>query len=82
MILVDVYVPSLDDTYDFMLDENTEIDKILLEITEMINKKVSSKTEKASEEFLLYWLDNKCVLDRKRTLQNSGVIDGCKLMLI
>lgn len=82
MILVDVYVPSLDDTYDFMLDENTEIDKILLEITEMINKKVSSKTEKAPEEFLLYWLDNKCVLDRKRTLQNSGVIDGCKLMLI
>lgn len=82
MILVDVYVPSLDDTYDFMLDENTEIDKIVLEITEMINKKVSSKTDKVAEEFLLYWLDNKCVLDKKRTLQNSGIIDGCKLMLI
>lgn len=82
MILVDVYVPSLDDTYDFMLDENTEIDKVVLEISEMISKKVNSKTEKSASEFLLYWLDNKCILDRKRTLNNSGVIDGCKLMLI
>lgn len=82
MILVDVYVPSLDDTYDFMLDENTEIDKVILEISEMIGKKVNSKTEKSASDFLLYWLDNKCILDRKRTLNNSGVIDGCKLMLI
>lgn len=82
MILVDVYVPSVDDTFDFMLDENTEIDKIVLELSEMINKKLNSKKEKRAEDFLLYWLDNKCVLDKKRTLQNSGVIDGCKLMLI
>lgn len=82
MILVDVYVPSLDNTYDFMLDENTEIDKVILEITEMINKKINSKSQNKLNEFLLYWLDNKCVLDTKRTLQNSGVIDGCKLMLL
>lgn len=82
MILVDVYVPSLDDTFDFMLDENTEIDKVILEISEMIKKKVNSKSEIIAREFMLCWLDNKCVLDRKRTLQNSGVIDGCKLMLI
>lgn len=82
MILVDVYVPSLDDTFDFMLDENTEIDKVILEISEMINKKVNSKSKIIASEFMLCWLDNKCVLDSKRTLQSSGVIDGCKLMLI
>lgn len=25
MILVDIYIPAVDETYDFMLDENTEI---------------------------------------------------------
>ena len=52
MILVDVYVPSLDDTFDFMLDENTEIDKVILEISEMIKKKVNSKSEIIARDFI------------------------------
>ena len=30
MILVDVYVPAIDDHYDFQLDENETADKIIL----------------------------------------------------
>ena len=28
MILVDIYIPAIDDTYDFMLDENACVEQI------------------------------------------------------
>lgn len=82
MILVDVYIPSVDDNFDFMLDENTEIKKIVLEISEMISKKVKSSTISKSEEFFLYHMDRELLLDKNQTLHSSGVTDGCRLMLV
>ena len=37
MILVDIYVPSLDKTYDFHVDETVQTEKLIMEI-EMIGK--------------------------------------------
>ena len=39
MVLVDVFVPSVDKTYNFSLNENVTIDAVILEITEMIEQK-------------------------------------------
>lgn len=39
MILVDVYVPVLDENYDFYLDEYTEIGVIIEQAAEMICQK-------------------------------------------
>ena len=47
MILVDIYVPSLDKTYDFQVDETIQTEKLIMEITEMIGNDV--KTEKKPE---------------------------------
>ena len=38
MILVDVYVPAMDDNYDFMVDENVAVGQIVTEIGGMISK--------------------------------------------
>ena len=73
MILVDIYIPAVDETYDFMLDENTEIEKVILEIFEMISKKMQSGKK---EE-----LDDRA-LEKHRTLYASGVRDGSRLMLV
>ena len=43
MILVDVYVPSVDKTYDFQLSEKSKISIIIEEITEMVERKEHSK---------------------------------------
>lgn len=82
MILVDVYIPSLDNTFDLMLDENITIDKLIIEISEMICKKVKSSIQGFSEELFLYRFDTEKRLDNGRTLFSSGVTDGCKLMLV
>lgn len=82
MILVDIYFPALDETYDFMLDENTEIEKVILELIEMISKKVHSGQVEHMEEFLLYHIESKKALEKHRTLYASGVRDGSRLMLV
>ena len=43
MILVDIYVPSLDKTYDFQLNEHVVINTVIEEISDMIGQKEHSK---------------------------------------
>ena len=39
MILVDIYVPSIGNTYDFQLDEEVPVGNVIEEISEMIGQK-------------------------------------------
>ena len=82
MILVDVYIPSLDTSYDFMLDENTEINKIIVEINEMISKKIKNKPIENVNDFLLYSMSPKKLLNKNTTLNDNGVKDGNRLLLV
>jgi hypothetical protein len=82
MILVDIYIPSLDDSFDFMLDEDTSVDKIILEISEMISKKVNGVNAEEINELFLYNVETKQRLENGKTLCACGVKDGCRLMLV
>jgi uncharacterized ubiquitin-like protein YukD len=82
MLLVDVYVPSVNKTYDFMLDENTEIENIITEICEMLSKKIQNREAERVGEFMLYHMTAEKALERGRTLASSGVKDGSRLMLV
>lgn len=82
MILADVYVPSIDGSYDFMLDENAPIEQIITEISEMLSKKVQGKPIGAESSFMLCSMEQKEVLDKNRTLYASGIRDGSRLMLV
>ena len=46
MILVDIYIPSLDKNYDFQVDENVSIKSLILEITEMIENETNKVLDK------------------------------------
>lgn len=82
MVLVDVYIPSVDQTYDFMLDENAEVDKIIQEIVEMIAKKLQKGVCQENDNFMLYHMPTRKVLDRGMSLASSGIRNGSKLMLV
>ena len=77
-----MYIPSVDETYDFMLDEGIEIDKIILEILSMIGKKVGGEKIEETNEFELYHVTNGKKLEKVRTLSESGVKDGSRLMIV
>ena len=82
MILVDIYTPAVDQSYDFMLDENADLDAVILEVSEMIAKRTGSERPGNPGDFLLYSAVTKAPLSLGKTLYESGVRDGEKLILV
>lgn len=82
LILVEIYVPAVDEKYDFELDENVKIGKIIDELNEMLNKKMKSPVSESSEGFFLCTTERKDILSKDRTLYQSNVRDGHRLLLI
>lgn len=82
MILVDVCIPAVDANYDFMLDENTPISQVLVEISEMIAKKVGESCPQDIDKFMLCSMDKQEILEKEKTLFGCGVTDGTSLILV
>lgn len=82
VILVDIYIPSVDESFDFMLDENTGTEKIILEISEMMSRKIQGKSLGDISEFMLYHVNQQKMIDKQKTLKMAGVRDGSRLMLV
>ncbi len=82
MILVDIYVPAVDKTYDFQLNENTQISAVIDEIIEMVGQKERSVLWGDSGEVLLCEKGSERILNREDTLYNAGVVTGKTLILV
>lgn len=81
MILVDIYVPSINKQYDFKLDENAYIADILEEVGEMMLSREGER--KAEMESLLFCdYENHRVLPLQQTLKQCGIGSGCRLVLL
>ena len=82
MIMVDVFVPALDSTYDFQLDEQVQVDKLTEEIAEMLNSELRLGRKSDMNQFILCSMDDEIVLDKNTTLLKSGIRNGGRLMLV
>ncbi len=80
MILVDVFVPSIDETFDCMLDENAEIGYIITELVEMISKRTGGSSVNGNYE--LFSVDFRKSLNPKGSLRAEGIKDGNSLAII
>lgn len=81
MILVDVYVPAVEQTYDFRVEETCCPDMIIGEICEMVEKREQMLSDKG-ERHLLVDASLQCMLSYEKTLEQSGVTDGHTLILV
>ena len=82
MILVDIYVPSLDATYDFQLDENTPVKDLTAEIGEMLGKKCKAAPDQEGQRFVLCSYAQKAILPAEKTLFMCGIRSGSRLLLV
>lgn len=82
MILVDIYIPSLDKTYDFQVDENASVQNLILEISEMIGNQTKSGNGISTEKFMLCSMDQDVILKRSSSLNSYGIQNGSRLMLV
>lgn len=82
MILVDVFVPSLNKNYEFQLDENVCIEFVIEEITEMICNKEHCRIVGNKEDLYIGKYQSKSMLDKTMTLSEINVSDGDRLILV
>lgn len=82
MVLVDVFVPSVDKEYDFQLSETAEISMVIEEISEMIGQKERTEIVGDVNRLQLCDQERQCLLDRNRTLAQCGVVTGSRLILV
>lgn len=82
MILVDIFVPSVDKTYDFQLNENTPIFTVIEEISEMIGQKEHSGVVGDVNNLQLCDKEKKQVLAKNKTLADYEVVTGKSLILV
>ena len=82
MILVDIYVPVMDETYDFYLDENIEIGFLIQQAADMVCQKEQCPVKGDIWNLTLWNPDTRSRLARGRTLKEAGVAAGDRLMLV
>lgn len=82
MILVDVFVPSVNKVYDFQLSETASIYTVIEEISEMIGQKERSELAGDVEKLQLCDKRKQCILEKNKTLAECGVITGQTLILV
>lgn len=82
MILTDIYIPAVDDSYDFLLDETVPVIQLMEEISEMISKKVREKKPEQITDFVLYSMDTDTLLEQGVSLHANGIHDGSRLILV
>ena len=82
MIIVDVYVPSVDETFDFQLDENAESWRITEEMIGMIAQKTKSRMTEETGSFVLYSKESGLMIPRTESLYTAGIRDGSTLILV
>lgn len=82
MILVDIYVPSIGQTYDFNLDENVQIQVIIEEIAEMVVRKERTNLVGESGKLILCDRLNKSTLPKNKSLRECGIGSGSSMLLV
>lgn len=82
MILVDLYLPVLDKTYNFRLDENAHVEDVTEEIAEVICQREQTTLLGNAADLLLYQTSTHHILSASSTLSDSGIASGDRLSLV
>ena len=82
MILVDIYIPSLDKSYDFQLNESARVDTIIEEISEMVGQKERIQIVGDVSKLTLCDKMQRKVLPKEWSLAQCGIATGNSLILI
>lgn len=82
MILVDIYVPGVNQTYDFNLDENARIGLLLEEISGMIFQKEQCSLSGSVKELMLVSQNQRKLLSEELSLAHYNISQGDRLLLV
>ena len=82
MILVDIFVPSIDMNYDFQLNDTVPVSQVIEEIAQMIEQKEHMKVMGDIRNLMLCNRYTNEILNPGISLRENEVKSGYSLMLV
>lgn len=82
MIIAEVFVPSLDKSYEFKLNEDVAVWTVIDEISSVICQKEQCNISGDKDKLMLFKTDTAQVLSMNLSLYENGIKSGDRLMLI
>ena len=80
MILTDIYVAALDQSFDFHLNEDTPVSTVVDEIVGILAKELME--ESGTGQYSLCSYDHEQILPADMTLSDCGIRNGSRLLLV
>lgn len=82
MIVIDVIVPVLNETYNVRVDDNNTVSKFLEELIPLLARKTGDEGYESSSGFALFSVQKGELLESGKPLFVQGVRDGSRLILV
>ena len=82
MINVDIFVPTVNRTYNCKVDEDSRISLLVEELTELISKKERNTLKGNQNQLILGSVDKGMIFDRAHSLREYSVKNGETLVLV
>ena len=82
MILVDVFVPSIDKSYNFLLGEDVPIGSVIEELAEMVESHEAAPFAGTREHLQLVDVSSQAFLSKTNTLKECSITTGSTLILV
>ena len=82
MILTDIYVPALQETFDFELNENVPVGLLITQIAQILARRTGSVPGGEEASFLLGSFEKQDILDNSLTLAECGIRNGSRLLFV
>lgn len=82
MIIVEIFVPSVDKTYEFKLNEDVSVSVAIDEISSVICQKEQYAVIGDKSQLMLVRTENRQILYMGLSLYENGVQSGDSLMLV
>ncbi len=80
MIMTEVVIPAMDESRDFLLDENASIRDVKRHLCMLLQENYKDKY--AGDSFLLASVEQERFLEADQTLAECGVGNGSRLLLV
>ena len=81
-MIVEVYVPTLDKEYEFLLDNDAVASVAADEITSVVCEKEQCELEGSAESLMLFHVQSGTKLIANLTLYENGISSGDRLILV
>ena len=82
MIIVEVFVPAIDNIYEFRLNEDVAVNVVIEEIISVICQKEQCPLKGERADFLLVLGGKQQVLSSNLSLYENGVQSGDRLIML